>query len=380
VRVAPQACAGPDAPHRSGASTAPGRSFGAPARLKHALGPSASPRTPFRRASVLVAAVCDVEMGGVQTADKAHQLAASIVSAANSMAKTIHIPRTRRPSSSRPRSGPGSATPSSSTVRDCARLSRAPAHTRAPAVTHGNHSVTQSTFAAPCVPAHLANVTMNGFDSGMRAAVNGTAGIILSVPITPDLANTKTLWGFQCNAIRLDGTAPTSSHSASHLTSTSGGSGASSCPTARIAQTPRPARACSAPLAARGMLDVVAAVAETGLEELEPGPANGMQLRYLAGSAPNGTEQVRNDTEKAPDGHAVDGDSDDEGEDVLLPRARAPSQSSWRNRKWLSALVSTPCVIVTQYICFICITQGEQAGEENREMAPVGCIQPLTSS
>jgi hypothetical protein len=128
------------------------------------------------------------------------------------------------------------------------------------------------------------------------------------------------------------------------------------------------------------MLDVVAAVAETGLEELEPGPANGMQLRYLAGSAPNGTEQVRNDTEKAPNRHAVDGDSDDEGEDVLLPRARALTQSSWRHRKWLSALVSTPCVIVTQYICFIRITRGEQAGEENREMALVGRSQPLTSS
>jgi hypothetical protein len=142
----------------------PGRSFGAHARLKPVLSPSASTRTSFRRASVLVAAVRDVEMRSVQTADKAHQLVASVVSTANSTTKTIYIPQTQRPSSSRPRSGPGSATPSSSAVRG-ARSSRAPAHTRAPAVTYGNHSVTQSTFAAPCVPAHLTNVTMNGFET-----------------------------------------------------------------------------------------------------------------------------------------------------------------------------------------------------------------------
>jgi hypothetical protein len=76
------------------------------------------------------------------------------------------------------------------------------------------------------------------------------------------------------------------------------------------------------------MLDFAAAVAETGLEGLEPGPADGMQVRGFARSAPNGTKQVRNDTEKAPNGHAVDGDSDDEDEDVLLSWACAPSQSS----------------------------------------------------
>ena len=65
-------------------------------------------------------------------------------------------------------------------------------------VTLGNHTVTQSTFSSPCTPAHDINVTLNGFDSGFRDTVNGTAITILSVPITPDIAN-KTLWFFDYN-------------------------------------------------------------------------------------------------------------------------------------------------------------------------------------
>jgi hypothetical protein len=103
---------------------------------------------------------------------------------------------------------------------------------------------------------------------------------------------------------------------------------------------------------ARRMLDVAAAVAE-----IEPGPADGMQVGDFAGSALNGMEQARNDTERAPNGHAVVGDSDDEDEDVLLPRACAPSESSGSSRKWQSALVSISCVIVTQSICFIYTTR-----------------------
>ncbi|KAI0070739.1 hypothetical protein K474DRAFT_1687327 [Panus rudis PR-1116 ss-1] len=64
--------------------------------------------------------------------------------------------------------------------------------------TEGNHTVTQSTFAAPCVPAHDTDPTINGFDSSFRVTANGTAGTILTVPITPDLAN-KTIWFFDFN-------------------------------------------------------------------------------------------------------------------------------------------------------------------------------------
>jgi len=64
--------------------------------------------------------------------------------------------------------------------------------------TLGNHTVTQSVFEAPCVPAHDHNITLNGFDSGFRDTVNGTAITILSVPITPDLVNT-TIWFFDFN-------------------------------------------------------------------------------------------------------------------------------------------------------------------------------------
>lgn len=42
-------------------------------------------------------------------------------------------------------------------------------------VTQGNHSATQSTFAAPCIPARRSNSTINGFDSWYRDAGNYTA-------------------------------------------------------------------------------------------------------------------------------------------------------------------------------------------------------------
>ncbi|EJD07999.1 uncharacterized protein FOMMEDRAFT_101414 [Fomitiporia mediterranea MF3/22] len=59
--------------------------------------------------------------------------------------------------------------------------------------TSGNHSATQSTFAAPCQPAHDTNITINGFDSGFRDTANGTAVTVLSVPILPSNVNT-TMW------------------------------------------------------------------------------------------------------------------------------------------------------------------------------------------
>ncbi|KAI0795119.1 hypothetical protein C8Q75DRAFT_889231 [Abortiporus biennis] len=97
--------------------------------------------------------------------------------------------------------------------------------------TMGNHSVTESLFASPCVPAHDANVTINGFDSGLRNTVNGTAITQLRVLVTAAMVNTTTwfydfntcaeggvgginiddnstatLDGFVRNAIRLNGT------------------------------------------------------------------------------------------------------------------------------------------------------------------------------
>lgn len=62
-------------------------------------------------------------------------------------------------------------------------------------VSAGNHSVTQSTFAVPCIPAHDTNITINGFDSGFRPTDNGTAITIFSVPIT-DLNVNTTFWFF----------------------------------------------------------------------------------------------------------------------------------------------------------------------------------------
>ncbi|KAF4620831.1 hypothetical protein D9613_000877 [Agrocybe pediades] len=61
--------------------------------------------------------------------------------------------------------------------------------------TGGNFSATQSTFAAPCVPAHLTNSTINGFDSGPRNTVNGTAITNMPVPVTTN----DTIWYFDIN-------------------------------------------------------------------------------------------------------------------------------------------------------------------------------------
>ncbi|TFK84538.1 hypothetical protein K466DRAFT_588850 [Polyporus arcularius HHB13444] len=103
--------------------------------------------------------------------------------------------------------------------------------------TQGNHTATQSTFAGPCIPAHETNSTINGFDSGFRDTVNGTAITNLVVPITDNNtiwffdantcaeggvggvnindSSTETLDGFRRNAIRLNGTKSTTSASGS---------------------------------------------------------------------------------------------------------------------------------------------------------------------
>lgn len=60
-------------------------------------------------------------------------------------------------------------------------------------VTNGTHSAIESTFAEPCIPAHDSNITLNGFDSGLRDAVNGTGQTTLSIEIQPADKN-KTFW------------------------------------------------------------------------------------------------------------------------------------------------------------------------------------------
>ncbi|KAG6857187.1 hypothetical protein H0H87_008252 [Tephrocybe sp. NHM501043] len=65
-----------------------------------------------------------------------------------------------------------------------------------PPVTNGNHTVTQSTFAFPCVPAHTTDSTVNGFDSSFRDAGNEQAITTLSVTVDdPD----KTIWFYDYN-------------------------------------------------------------------------------------------------------------------------------------------------------------------------------------
>ncbi|OBZ69566.1 hypothetical protein A0H81_10266 [Grifola frondosa] len=61
--------------------------------------------------------------------------------------------------------------------------------------TLGNHTATQSTFGAPCVPIHDTNSTINGFDSMFRDTVNGTA--ITTLPVS--IIDNSTLWFFDFN-------------------------------------------------------------------------------------------------------------------------------------------------------------------------------------
>jgi len=109
--------------------------------------------------------------------------------------------------------------------------------------TNGTHSAVESTFAAPCVPIHDTNITFNGFNSGLRDAVNGSAKTTLTVEITEEDRN-RTIWfydiwgcaeggvgainandsdsenlsAFVRNAKRLNGTGDTSSSSGGSLT------------------------------------------------------------------------------------------------------------------------------------------------------------------
>ncbi|KAF7351148.1 hypothetical protein MSAN_01677300 [Mycena sanguinolenta] len=61
--------------------------------------------------------------------------------------------------------------------------------------TQGNHSATQSDFATPCIPIHDTNSTINGFDTSIRPAGNGTSITNFVLVMNPDIVN-KTLWFF----------------------------------------------------------------------------------------------------------------------------------------------------------------------------------------
>ncbi|KAF5355186.1 hypothetical protein D9756_005475 [Leucocoprinus leucothites] len=68
--------------------------------------------------------------------------------------------------------------------------------------TQGNHTVTQSLFAAPCIPAHDFNETINGFNSGLRDAGNYSAITNLQIPIED---STTTIWYFDWNTCNVGG-------------------------------------------------------------------------------------------------------------------------------------------------------------------------------
>ncbi|KAI0669605.1 hypothetical protein C8Q78DRAFT_188429 [Trametes maxima] len=136
--------------------------------------------------------------------------------------------------------------------------------------TQGNHSAIQSTFASPCIPAHDTNATINGFDSGPRDTVNGTA--ITNLPVTVSSndtiwfydaatcaaggvgginvneSSTETLDGFRRNAIRLNGTA--TSNGTSNSNSTSASAPLSATAPSRTGSGTAPARTSNAAAAA----------------------------------------------------------------------------------------------------------------------------------
>ena len=63
-------------------------------------------------------------------------------------------------------------------------------------VTNGTHSVIQSTFAEPCIPIHETNKTINGFSSGLRDTVNGTAKTTLAIEVKAAGGENDTIWFF----------------------------------------------------------------------------------------------------------------------------------------------------------------------------------------
>ena len=58
-------------------------------------------------------------------------------------------------------------------------------------VTNGTYDLIQSDFAAPCVPLHIHNSSLNGFNTNPRPANNGTSPTTFELPIT---SNTTTIW------------------------------------------------------------------------------------------------------------------------------------------------------------------------------------------
>jgi len=129
--------------------------------------------------------------------------------------------------------------------------------------TQGNHTAIQSTFAQPCLPSDESINPYNGFTSGFRLAGNGSNVSYIAVPMLEENYNltfwfydyntcgeggvgvinpnttagaNETLEGFERNAVRLNGTATSSSASPS-ATSPSG-SGSSTSPSPSTSNTP----------------------------------------------------------------------------------------------------------------------------------------------
>ncbi|EKM53409.1 uncharacterized protein PHACADRAFT_259771 [Phanerochaete carnosa HHB-10118-sp] len=130
--------------------------------------------------------------------------------------------------------------------------------------TNGTYDLIQSSFAQPCVPLNQQNNSLNGFDTGVRPADNGTSITTFPVNIVDNVttiwfyenstcgqggvgginineSSTETLAGFVRNAIRLNGTNATESSTSSLPLSTgfsggsssgSSGTGSSSSPSA----------------------------------------------------------------------------------------------------------------------------------------------------
>ncbi|PIL33635.1 hypothetical protein GSI_04258 [Ganoderma sinense ZZ0214-1] len=122
--------------------------------------------------------------------------------------------------------------------------------------TQGNHTATQSTFAAPCIPLHDFDLTLNGFDSSFRSAGNFSAITNLSVNVTTsdtiwffdwntcaeggvgginvNGSNYLTLDGFRRNAMRLNGTATVNPGPSATRTPHAGPSGSEAGPSSSL--------------------------------------------------------------------------------------------------------------------------------------------------
>jgi plastocyanin len=135
---------------------------------------------------------------------------------------------------------------------------------------NGSYDVIQSTFAAPCEPISASTPGSNGFDSGVRPAINGTAQTTLNYTVQDNTtaiwfyenstcgeggvgainandSSTETLLGFSRNAIRLNGTNATTTSSLPFPSSTSPSSGSSGSNTGSGTSSASPSTTSTSP-------------------------------------------------------------------------------------------------------------------------------------